>query len=120
MFVVTFNKDDDLLTIPRAPNYQPVEGEPQRFAVTRGAGEQREDGRSYYTVPFEFEDFLKSTAASTCQFTECRLLENDVVEVGSSVVTEDDQISSPVHLLKEGWQPAAFEVDTTERIPRTT
>ena len=47
MFEITFNEVNDRLSIPRAPSYQPVEGNPQRFAVTRGAGE-RENERSYY------------------------------------------------------------------------
>jgi hypothetical protein len=90
MFVVTFDEAGDPLPIPRAPFYEPNEGEPQRFAVTRGAGERRKDERSYYQVAFEFEDFFKSTAVPMCQYNECRLLENEVVKIGNSAVTEND------------------------------
>ena len=52
-----------------------------------------------------------------CQYTECELLVNDVVEVSNKAVTEVDEYTSPVQLVKEeGTMSYAFEVDTTERM----
>ena len=75
---MTFNESDFPLSLPTSPFYQPGDDEPKRFAVTRGAGEKREDERSYYKFQFELEKIFKSTAAPTCQFAQCRLVENKV------------------------------------------
>ena len=56
-----------------------------------------------------------------CQYTECELLVNDVVEFSKKAVTEVGEYTSPVQLVKQESSTAyIFDVDTTERVPVTS